>query len=45
MKDTGKKAGRGMLRFVITIFTVAIVLAAIYFFFFMPADPGASTAF
>ena len=45
MTETGKKAGRGMMRFVVTIFVVAILLAALYFFFFMPADPGSATAF
>ncbi|WP_081176920.1 hypothetical protein [Rhizobium rhizosphaerae] len=44
MKETGKKAGRGMMRFVTTIFAVAILLAAVYFFFFMPGDPGSATA-
>lgn len=33
-----------MMRFVVTIFIVAILLAALYFFFFMPGDPGSTSA-
>ncbi|MFP5078606.1 hypothetical protein ACLE20_14975 [Rhizobium sp. YIM 134829] len=41
--STDKKAGRGMRRFVITIFIIAMLVAAAYYLFLTPADPGAVT--
>lgn len=41
--STDKKAGRGMRRFVLTIFIIAMVVAAAYYLFLMPGDPGSAT--
>lgn len=45
MKNTDQKASGNMLRFVGTIFAIAIILAAIYFFFLTPEEAGAALAF
>ncbi|MGF9693163.1 MULTISPECIES: hypothetical protein [unclassified Rhizobium] len=37
-KDTGSKARNGMLTFVITIFALALVLAAVYMIGFTPGE-------
>ncbi|WKC24121.1 hypothetical protein [Rhizobium sp. SSA_523] len=37
-KDTGQKARSGMITFVLTIFVIALVLAAIYMFGFTPGE-------
>lgn len=37
-KDTGPRARKGMMSFVITIFLAAIVLAAIYMIGFTPGE-------
>ncbi len=38
MKSTEKKARRGMTRFVAIIFTVAVVMAMVYYFGFTPGS-------
>ena len=42
MKDTDQKAGKNMMRFVGTIFAIALALAAVYFFVLTPEQPKAA---
>jgi hypothetical protein len=39
MKSTGKNARRGMLTFVATIFSIACIVAVVYFVFLHPGTP------
>jgi cell division protein FtsN len=39
MKSTSRKARSGMVTFVVTIFTAAVIIAGVYFLFLMPGEP------
>jgi len=40
-ESTERKASFNMMKFVATIFAIALILAAIWFFFLTPGDPSA----
>lgn len=40
-ESTDRKASFNMMKFVAIIFVIALMLAAIWFFFFTPGDPNA----
>jgi cell division protein FtsN len=39
MKSTSRKARSGMVTFVVTIFTAAVIIAGVYFLFLTPGEP------
>ncbi len=41
VQNTEKTASSNMMRFVAIIFAIALVLAALWFFFLTPGDPSA----
>jgi len=40
MSDTEQKASKGMIKFVLTIFVIAIIVAVAYLVFFTPGAPA-----
>jgi hypothetical protein len=41
LRDTDRTAGFNMMKFVVTIFLVALAVAAVWFFVLTPGDPSA----
>ena len=41
LRDTDRTAGFNMMKFVVTIFVVALAVAAVWFFVLTPGDPSA----
>lgn len=40
-EETDRKASTNMMRYVVAIFVIALLLAAVWFFLFTPGDPTA----
>ena len=44
MNSTERNASAGMMKFVLTIFGIAMILAAVYFVFLTPGEPEKQSA-